>query len=86
MKNFIIKLFQFLAKANSEDNNSPSMIRALITYSVLMFAPVVCFVMIWTVVSYKELLIPVFTIFTGLFSGLFAFKVWQKTKEENNVN
>jgi len=77
------KFFEWLGKANSEDNGNPSNIRFNITYAVMILIPCIAFVLVWVAIKYEDLITVVLTVILGFLTSLFGIKNLQKGKEQN---
>ena len=82
MKNFIYKLFAAAKDGLSEDNGHVSNMRINLTVIVITLTLSLAFGFVWTVINYKELIIPFATIIVSLIFAAAGLKAYQKTKEE----
>lgn len=81
MRNVLSKLFIFLGKALSEDNNVPSSARIFNFYAVTILIPCVAFTLIYVTLCYKELIGATLDAVLLFVAGIFGLKVLQKGKE-----
>lgn len=77
----LTNLFKFFGKMQSEDNGLPSQARFNNFYAIIILIPCIAFVLIYTVLNYKDILAYVLDAILLFVSSLFGLKVWQKSKE-----
>jgi len=78
--------FEYLQKALSEADNSPSSMRLFSALVIFLFVPALTFGFVWVILFYNELILMYAGILSALISTVLAIKVRQKGKEEKNVD
>lgn len=81
MKNLITKIIDFLGKALSETNTTPSFIRVASGWIVFLFVLVLAFGFVYTIFNHKDIIIAYAGILSALITTVIGLKVWQKDKE-----
>ena len=82
MKQALSKLFVWLGKMMSEDNDHPSQIRFSNFYAIIILIPCVAFCLIYVTVVYSGLITYVLDAILIFIGGLFGLKVAQKVSEQ----
>jgi cytoskeletal protein RodZ len=80
-----MKFWEFIRKALSEDDQSPSALRLFSAWLVFVFVLVLAFGFIWVLLYHEDLILLYATILTSAIAGVLGIKVWQKGKE-NDAN
>lgn len=73
--------WKFIAGALSENENEPSEMRVKAFYIAVLLATVIAFGFVYTVIFYKDLVIPYLSVITALVTASMTFK-WLQKKEE----
>lgn len=76
--------FEFLAKANSETNGSPSSIRVNIFFMGTVFVLVVAFMSVYTTIKQPNMVVPIMSMLLGSILAAYGIKAIQK-KDENPI-
>ena len=77
-----IRFLEFLRRALSEDNGSPSFTRLQVFLTTSVLVPPVSAGFLWVCYKHPELIIPYLMAIVGLIPVLLGLKVWQKGKEQ----
>lgn len=77
-----MKFFEFIQKALSEKDGTPSSIRVYNAWAIFFFVLALTFGFIWVILFYDELILMYAGILSALISTVLAFKVRQKGKED----
>lgn len=77
-----MSFWEFLRKANSEDNEHPSSIRLNVFICLLQWSVVITLGFVWVVIYIPDLITTYLTVLATLTAGLLGLKVFQKDKEQ----
>lgn len=80
-----MKFWEFLQKANSEDNGNPSTMRINMTFTVICLILSIVFGFVYVLIFWKDLIITYLYAIAGIIFMVFGFKNSQK-KKESKVN
>ena len=80
-----MKFFEFLRKANSEDNGKPSSMRTIAFIVCIQFSLVLSFGFIMVIFRHPELIIAYAGLLLSVILGVLGIRGWQKDKEEKVV-
>lgn len=75
----------FIKKALSEGDESPSSIRVFAGWAIFFFVLALTFGFVYIVITDKSLVIAYAGILSALISTILGMKVWQKGKEEKDA-
>lgn len=86
MRQSLSKLFVWLGKAQSEDNEHPSSMRMNITNLSFQWVSVISIVTIWTAYKHPEYILALAGLLVGGILGALGVKAYQKGKEQDVPN
>jgi hypothetical protein len=81
-----MKFSQFLEKALSEKDGTPSSIRLNIFITVAALIPSTTFTLIWVVIFHPDLITTTLGSVLAFLAAVLGIKVWQKGKENNGTH
>lgn len=84
MKKIFSKLFVFLGKALSEDNNHPSSARVIVLFVFIILIPCVAFTLVWVAIKYENLIAVVLASVLGFLTSIMGIKAYQKGRESSS--
>jgi len=77
------KIKEFLTKALSENDLSPSSIRLMSFLGFIQWSILISFGYVWVLIFYPYLVTSYLTVLAGLITAIIGLKVWQRGKENN---
>lgn len=86
MKKTLTKLFAFLGKGLSEDNQNPSYLRIIGFYVFIILIPCVAFTLIYVVLQYENIVVAVLAAVLAFLTSVLGIKAYQKGKESASLS
>jgi len=76
----------FIKKALNDTNGTPSSMRIMTAFVVVLFTITLISTQIWTLIAYKDLVVSIALILGSVIAGALGIKAWQKGKESPSTS